>query len=193
MRKNTNNTKELTLLAFSLFMLKTMLIIIALMLIAHKNKANAQLSLRHVAGIRYVGASAAFVPDGLNLGVYYGWYLRDNLGVELAGLIEQGNAGLSDYSFYYVQPSIFNTFYNINQSLFLSGKLGVMAGKETVNNEILNLTVGRFIYGITVGAKAEYFITNRFKFDVEFAPRFIPQRQTGALDYKLKIGVAYNF
>lgn len=154
---------------------------------------SAGAQLIHVEGSKALGINYAYVKNGFNVSSRITYYKSGNLAFRGSIDFERVSFDLSKASIIYANPELMYTFYNPVDKLFFNVKGGILTGAEFINNSVLDKKENQFFIGENIGLCAEYFLSSKIMFNLDFDQRFLQLSKVGSASFIIKIGMNYNF
>ena len=164
-----------------------------LLLIFFIISSSASAQLIHVEGSRALGINGAYVKNGFNVSSRTTFYKNNNLAYRMGLEYERVGFDLSKASIVFANPELMYTFYTLGDSFFFNVKGGILSGVEFISNSVLDKKKSQFFVGENLGLCAEYFISNKIMFNLDFDQRFFQLSKVGKVSFIIKLGINYNF
>ena len=126
--------------------------------------------------------------------MFFGKYLRRDVLFRTDFLYENVNIKQTNLKLYYIAPEINYTLIKVSNQLFFNLKVGIILGRENMNNEIMvNKKLNQLIFGEKIGAKLEYFISSEVSLNIDIEQRIFNNSKIGVMSELAFVSLSYNF
>ncbi|MBN2484887.1 MAG: hypothetical protein JXB34_02830 [Bacteroidales bacterium] len=157
------------------------------------------IKLRHLEGFKSIKAGSTINIDNKeNTNTFflgYNHYLKKNIFVGFDILFESGTIEYSSVKNINLAPYICYTVLELQNTFFLNGTAGLIAGRESAESNVIN-DIGpknSFIGGGFIGINLEIFVNNTWCIEPFFYQYMQAGSNMGSAFYNKGLSLKYNF